>query len=118
MWRLVVEHLVEIPDHRIGVEGAAVVKFDVAAQDEHPFLGICRIDLPFRRKAGNKLARAVCDVHLPRHQRIVDGVAGELVGAGAAIRLAGGERNIRQRNALPNDRFGVGGNRRKGKRKR
>jgi hypothetical protein len=79
---------------------------------------VAPIDLPFPRKAWNKLARAVCDVHLPRHQRIVDGVTGELVGAGAAIGLARGERNIRQRNAVPNDRFGVGGNRRRGKRKR
>jgi hypothetical protein len=105
--RLVVEHLVEIPDHRIGVEVAAVVKFDALAQGKAPFLLVGVIDLPFGGEPGHQLAGPVGDVHLPGHQRIVDRVGGELIGAGAAIRLAGRQRNIRHRNAVAHHGFGL-----------
>ena len=40
---LLVEHLVQIPDHRVGIEFAAVVEFDALAQGKAPFLLVgCR----------------------------------------------------------------------------
>ena len=48
--RLVVQHLVEIPDHRVGVEVAAVVEFDALAQREAPFWS-CRPSSTFHSVA-------------------------------------------------------------------
>jgi hypothetical protein len=46
--RLLVENLLEIPDHRIGIERAAVMEFDVVAQRKQPLFLIGGIDLPVR----------------------------------------------------------------------
>ncbi len=97
---LVVEHLVQIPDHGVGVEFAAVVKLDALAQGKAPFLLVLLVHLPFGGQARHQLAGPVGHVHLPGDQGIVDRIGRELVGAGAAIRLAGGQRNVRHRNAV------------------
>ncbi len=103
--RLLVEHLVEIPDHRIGVEAAAVVELHVPAQRKAPLFLVARVDAPFRGQAGNQLSRSVGDVHLPGDERIVDGVAGKLIGAGAAVGLPGREWNVRERDGVADDGF-------------
>jgi hypothetical protein len=85
--RLVIQHLVEIPDHRVGVELAAVMEFDTLAQGKAPFGLVLVVDLPLGGQARHQLAGPVRDVHFPGNQRIVDCIGGELIGAGAAIRL-------------------------------
>ena len=107
--RLVVQHLVEIPDHRIGVELAAVMEFHALAQREFPLLLVGIIDLPLGGKAWDQFAGPVGDIHFPGYQRIVDRVGRELIGAGAAVRLARGQRNIGHRDAIAHHRFGLRG---------
>ena len=102
---LVVQHLVEIPDHCVGREVAAIVKFYALAQREAPFLFVGVIDLPFGREARHQLARPIGDVHFPRHQRVVDRVAGELITTRAAIGLTGRQRHIGHRDAIAHHRF-------------
>ena len=105
--RLVVQDLVEIPDHRIGVEVAAVVEFDALAQREPPFGLVGVVDLPFGGEPGHQFARPVRHVHFPGDQRIVDGISGELIGTRAAIGLARRQRNIRHRNAVAHHGLGL-----------
>ena len=69
-------------------------------------------------EAGDQLARSVGNIHLPGDQRIVDRVAGELVGAGAAIGLAAGERNVGHRDAIADDLLLGRGRRSKTRRQR
>ncbi|MBA7698870.1 hypothetical protein ES703_107553 [subsurface metagenome] len=117
--RLVVQHLVEIPDHRVRIELAAVVEFHALAQGKAPLGLVGIVHLPFGGKPGHQLARPFGDVHLPGDQGIVDGVGGKLVGAGATVGLAGGQRNISHGDAVADDRFGLRGQRgkRRGKRR-
>ena len=105
--RLVVQHLVEVPDHRVGLEVGAVVKFDALAQREAPDLVVLRVDLPLGGQARDQLAGARADVGFPRDHRVVNRVAGELVGTGAAVRLAGRERDVGHRDAVARHGFGV-----------
>ncbi len=98
--RLGVEHLVEVPDHRVGVEGRAVVELDPLAQAEDPVAAIRGVALPRGGEPRHQLARPVGDVELPGDQGIVEGESGELVAPRAAVRLAGGERQVEQRDAV------------------
>ncbi len=101
--RLGIEHLVEVPDHGVGIEGRTVVELHVGPELECPQRLVGVVDLPFGGEAGDQLARPVGDIHLPRDQRIVERIAGELVGAGAAVGLAGRERHVRHRDAEAHD---------------
>jgi hypothetical protein len=103
--RILVEDLFEVPDHGVGIERRAVVEFDAGPELEGPQRLVGIVDRPFGGEAGNQLARPVGDIHLPSDQRVIDGEAGELVGAGAAIGLAGGERDIGHRDAVAHDLF-------------
>jgi hypothetical protein len=103
--RVLVEDLFEVPDNGVGVEGRAVVELDARPELEGPQRLVALVDRPFGGEAGDQLAGPVGDIHLPGDQRIVDGEAGELVGAGAAIGLAGGERDIGHRDAVAHDLF-------------
>ncbi|MGY4412804.1 hypothetical protein ACVWW4_004540 [Bradyrhizobium sp. LB7.1] len=105
--RLVVEHLVQIPDHRIGIELAAVVKLHALAQDEAPLGLVLVIDFPLRGQSWHQLAGPVGDVHLPGHQGVVDRVGRELIGAGTAVGLACRQRNIRHGDAVAHHRLGT-----------
>jgi hypothetical protein len=78
MRRLIVEHFFEVPDHGIGIEGRTIVELH----------------------ARHELAGPFGHIHLPCDQRIVERVAGELVGACTAIGLAGRLRDVGQRNAV------------------
>ena len=112
---LFIEHLVQIPDHRVSREVAAVVELDALAQGEAPLLLVGVVDFPLGGQARHQFARPVGDVHLPGDQRIVDRVGRELVGAGAAVRLAGGQRDIRHRNAVAHHGLGLRRNGRQAK---
>ncbi len=103
--RLGVEHLVEVPDHGVGVEGRSVVELHTIAQLEGPQGFVAVVDFPFGGEARDQLPGSVGDVHFPGDQRIVERVAGELVGAGPAIGLAGGERHVGHRDAEAHDLF-------------
>jgi hypothetical protein len=105
--RLVVQHLVQIPDHRIGIEVAAVVEFHAPPELESPPGFVVVIDFPFGGEAGHQFAGPIRHVHFPGDQRIVNRIGAELIGAGAPIRLPGGQRNIRHRNAVPHNGFGM-----------
>ena len=105
--RLVVQHLVEVPDHRVGVEVGTVVELHALAQREAPDLVVLRVDLPVGGQTRDQLAGAGADVGLPGDQRVVDRVAGELVGARAAVGLAGGERDVGHRDAVARHGFGA-----------
>jgi hypothetical protein len=70
------------------------MEFDAFAQRESPFGLVGVIDLPFGGKPGHQFAGPVRDVHFPGNQWIVNRIGGELIGAGAAIRLSGCQRNI------------------------
>jgi len=68
--------------------------FTPRAQLERPQGLVGFVRLPLCRQAGDHLSRPIRNVELPGDQRIVEGEAGILVGVGAAVRLAGGERDV------------------------
>jgi len=103
--RLVAEHLVEVPDHGVGIELGAIMELDAAAQGEGPFAWVLGIDLPFGGQARDQLAWSAADVGLPGYQWVIQGVAGELVGPGASVRLAGGQGNVGHRHAVTHHGF-------------
>jgi hypothetical protein len=106
---LVVEHLVEIPDHRVGIEVAAVMEFHALPQRKPPFGLVGVAYLPFGGEAGHQFAGAIRHIHFPGDQRVVNRIGGELIGAGATIRLARCQRNIRHRNAVTHHRLRMDG---------
>ncbi len=106
----VVEDLVEIPDHRVGIEVAAVMEFHALAERKSPLGLVVVVDLPFGGKAGYQFARPIRDIHFPGDQRVVNGVGGELIGARATIRLARRQGNIGHRNPVSHHRLGARGN--------
>ena len=83
------------------------MKLDALAQAEAPFRLVGVIDLPFGRKPRHQFSGPVGDVHLPGDQRVVNRVGGELVGAGAAVGLAGSQRNVRHRYAVAHYRLSL-----------
>jgi hypothetical protein len=95
MRRLGVQDLVEVPHHGVRVQQRAIVERHPLAQMEHPMAAVRRIAFPGRGQAGDQLAGAVGDIQLPGNERIIQGEAGELVGAGAAVGLPGGQGNVR-----------------------
>jgi hypothetical protein len=101
--RVLVEDLFEVPQDGVCVEGRTVVELHAWPELEGPQRLVGVVDLPFGGEAGDQLARPVGDIKLPGDQRIVDREAGELVGASAAIGLAGGERDVGQRDAVAHD---------------
>ena len=103
--RLVVQHLVEIPDHRVGIEVAAVMEFDALAQVKRHLVLSLSSTFHSVARPGTSLPGRSDDVHFPGNQRIVDRIGGELIGAGAAIRLAGGQRDVGHRNAVAHHGF-------------
>ena len=70
------------------------------AQVKSPFAWIFEIAFPVGRQTRHEFARAVADVGLPGHQRVINGVTRELIRAGTTVRLPGGERNISHGNTV------------------
>ena len=103
--RLRVHDLLEVPDHRLGVEGRAVVEGHARPQRQRPALAVRRVGLPGGRQPRHQLARPVGDVHLPGDERVVDRVARELVGPRAAVGLPRGEGDIGHRDAVAQHPF-------------
>ena len=100
MRRLLIEHFLEIPDHRIGIEIRPVMEFHAWPQPKNPALTIRPIGLPGCRKTRHELPGPVRHIHFPGNQRVIQRIAGELISARAAIRLAGGLRDIGHGNAV------------------
>ncbi len=92
--RLVVQDLVEVPDHGIGVERRAVMELHTLAQLEDPALGIAFDRRPFGGEAGLDVGDGVGLGEVPVHQSVVDRVAGEAKALETLVRLAGGEGNV------------------------
>ena len=108
MRRILLQHLVDIPHHGVGIERRAVVKGDAGAKLERPFLLVGVVDLPFGRKAGDHDARLIGGGEVPHRERIVHCEAGEAVALKALIRLAQRARNVGRRHSDPQRRLSEG----------
>ena len=72
--RLVVQDLVQVPDHRVGIEVAAVMELDALAQGEAPLGLVLVVDFPFGGETGHQFAGPIRHVHFPGDQRVVNRV--------------------------------------------
>ena len=86
--RVLLQHLVDVPDHGVGIERRAVVEGDAGTQLEGPLLLVGVVDLPFGREPGNHHARLVGRRQVPHRQRVIHGEAGEAVALKTLIGLA------------------------------
>ena len=111
MRRVLLQHLLDVPDHRVGVEVGAVVEFHAGAQLEDPLGLVVRRRRPFGREAGDDHARLVGRGQVPQRETLVHGVAGEAVALEALVGLAEGARDVGGGHADPDHglRRGRGG---------
>ena len=94
LFSLLVQHLVHVPDHGIGREGAAIVELDTGAQLEQPLGLVLGIHLPGQRQARHQLAGLVGLAQVPLGQRVIQRNAGKTVAFKTLVRLARGARDI------------------------
>jgi hypothetical protein len=92
--RLVIQDLVEVPDHGVGLEVAAVVELHVAAQRDHPARGVALVDFPARGEAGHEHRRLIGRRQVPIDQPVIDRVAHEAHALAALVGLAGRQRHV------------------------
>ena len=92
--RVLLQDLVQIPDHGIGIEWRSIMKFYALAQLEDPFLGIRRVGMPFRSQARRQCRHHVGARQVPVHQRVIELVADEAVTLAALVRDARGLRDV------------------------
>ncbi|MEY9756525.1 hypothetical protein ABIE73_003920 [Bradyrhizobium yuanmingense] len=104
--RILLQHLLDVPHHRVGVERRAVMEGDAGAQLEDPFGLVGIVDLPLGGKAGDHHARLVGRGQVPAGQRIVHGEAGKAVALKTLIGLAERARNIGSSHADAQHSFG------------
>ena len=67
--RVLLQNLLDVPDHGVGIERRAVMEGDAGPQLEGPFLLVGFVDLPFGRKPGDHHARLVRRGEVPHRQR-------------------------------------------------
>ena len=92
--RLVVQDLLEIPDHDGGVEVGAVMELHALAQLEDPALAVALDRRPFGGETRLDVGEHVGLGEVPVHQRVVDRVAREAETFEALVGLAGGLRDV------------------------
>ena len=103
-----VQQLVEVPDHRLGRELAAVVERYAGAQLEGPDgLGF-GIDLPAQSQSGLQLGGDIVARQIPVDQRIVQRHPNKPLPLPTLARLPGRQRNIRQRHRHAQGPSGLG----------
>ena len=92
---LFVQQLLEVPDHGVGLEVAAVVELHAVAQGEGPARRIGLVDLPRSGEAGHQHRGLVGRGQVPIDQPVIERVAHEPHAFAALVGLAGGQRNVR-----------------------
>ena len=93
---LLVEHLADVPYHRIGVEGRAIVELHARAQLEHPLGLVLGINRPGGGQTGDQHAGRIGLRQIPVRERVVHGNAGEAVALEALVGLAERARDVRR----------------------
>ena len=91
---VVAEEAIEVPDHRIGIEGRAVMEGHAATQVEAPFLRVVRVLLPALSEARAQPRHLVAARQVPQHQRFEHRIAEEAHPLEAVVRHAGGGRHV------------------------
>ena len=99
MRRVLVEELLEVPDHRVGIEIGAVVEFHAAAQLEHPLGLVLRGDVVLFREIGDLGWDLLVLRYVPVDQQVEDRPAGPTEARAALRRLARGRRKLRDADA-------------------
>ena len=112
---VLLQHLLDVPHHGVGVEVRAVVEFHARAQLEDPFGLVGRRDRPFGRDAGDHHARLVGGGEIPGGEALIHRVAGEAVALETLVGLADGLWNIRRRHADAHGLRRCGGHQRRQK---
>jgi hypothetical protein len=107
--RILLQYLLDIPHHGIGIERRAVVEFNAGAELECPLGLVGIVDLPFARKARDQDARLVGGREVPHGERVIHSEAGEAVALKALVRLAQRARNVGRRHADAKGGLGEGG---------
>jgi len=100
---ILLEHLLDVPDHRVGVEIGAVVELHAGTQLEDPFGLVVGRDVPFGRKAWDHHARLVGGGEVPGGEPLVHRVAGEAVALKTLVRLTERSRNVGRGHADAHD---------------
>ena len=97
--RILLQHLLDVPHHGVGVEVRAVVEFHAGSQLEDPLGLVGRRNRPFGRDAGDHHARLVGRREVPGGETLIHRVAGEAVALEALVGLADGLWNVGRRHA-------------------
>jgi hypothetical protein len=92
--RVRLEITVEVPDYRIGVEVAAVVKLDAAPQVEDPFRPVVLVLLPAFGEPRPDLRELVGPCQIPQHQPFKDRVTEKSQALEPVVGRAGGRRHV------------------------
>ena len=88
------EIAVEVPDHCIGVEVAAVVKLDTVPQVENPFRHVSFVLLPALGEPRPDLGQPVGARQVPQHQAFIDRIAEKTQAFETIVRRARGRGHV------------------------